>query len=182
MSQKFPLATSSWGEEEHDAMMRVITSGRFTMGENVSRFEERFGEYIGSRHVVMVNSGSSANLLMVAALFYTHENRLQAGDEVIVPAVSWSTTYYPLYQYGLKIRFVDIDLETLNYDLDQLEAAITDRTRLVMSVNLLGNPNDFGRIRRVALDGRRYCVRRKRLKGCLYVSICNCPGCTFVLA
>lgn len=153
MSQKFPLATSSWGQEEYDAMHRVIASGRFTMGENVSSFEERFGEYIGSRHVVMVNSGSSANLLMVAALFYTRENRLKPGDEVIVPAVSWSTTYYPLYQYGLKIRFVDIDLETLNYDLDQLEAAVTDRTRLVMAVNLLGNPNDFSRIERI-IGGR----------------------------
>ena len=84
-------------------------------------------------------------LMMVAALFYTrnHGLQLQRGDEVIVPAVSWSTTYYPLYQYGLKIRFVDIDLHTLNYDLDQLEKAVSDKTRMIMAVNLLGNPNDF---------------------------------------
>ena len=63
--------------------------------------------------------------------------------------MSWSTTYYPLYQYGLKIKFVDIDLNTLNYDLDQLEQAVTDKTRAIMAVNLLGNPNDFGRIQQI---------------------------------
>jgi CDP-6-deoxy-D-xylo-4-hexulose-3-dehydrase len=92
---------------------------------------------------------------MVAALFYTQNPllKLKRGDEVIVPAVSWSTTYYPLYQYGLKIKFVDIDLNTLNYDLEQLELATTDQTRAIMAVNLLGNPNDFGRIQDI-IGGR----------------------------
>lgn len=147
MSQfKYPLATATWDEAEHAALQRVIQSGMFTMGAEVKAFESAFGDYIGSRHAVMVNSGSSANLLMVAALFFTKERALRPGDEVIVPAVSWSTTYYPLHQYGLKLRFVDIDLETLNYDLDQLASAITDKTRLIMVVNLLGNPNDFDAI------------------------------------
>lgn len=151
MSMRFPLATVSWGQEELDAMQRVISSGMFTMGQNVQAFERDFAQYVGSRHCVMVNSGSSANLLMVAALFYTKNAglKLQRGDEVIVPAVSWSTTYYPLYQYGLKIKFVDIDLHTLNYDLDQLEQAVSDKTRAIMAVNLLGNPNDFGRIQQI---------------------------------
>ncbi len=155
MSFKFPLATASWGQEEIAAMQRVIASGMFTMGENVKACETSFAQYVGSKHCVMVNSGSSANLLMVAALFYTKNSalKLKRGDEVIVPAVSWSTTYYPLYQYGLKIKFVDIDLHTLNYDLDQLEMAVTDKTRAIMAVNLLGNPNDFGRIWQI-IDGR----------------------------
>ena len=151
MSFKFPLATSSWGKEEAEAMQRVIASGQFTMGENVRAFEHDFARYVGSRHCIMVNSGSSANLLMVAALFYTKNQtlKLKRGDEVIVPAVSWSTTYYPLYQYGFKIKFVDIDLHTLNYDLEQLELAVTDKTRAIMAVNLLGNPNDFERIQQI---------------------------------
>ena len=155
MSVKFPLATASWGQEELDAMQRVIASGIYSMGANVQAFERDFAKYIGSQHCVMVNSGSSANLLMVAALFYTKSPKLklQRGDEVIVPAVSWSTTYYPLYQYGLKIKFVDIDLHTLNYDLDQLEHAVTDKTRAIMVVNLLGNPNDFDRIQKI-IGGR----------------------------
>jgi len=136
-------------------MQRVIASGMFTMGESVQTFERDFAKYVGSKHCVMVNSGSSAILLMVAALIYTKNPKLklQRGDEVIVPAVSWGTTYYPLYQYGLKIKFVDIDLRTLNYNLDQLEKAVTDKTRAIMAVNLLGNPNDFGRIKQI-IDGR----------------------------
>lgn len=155
MKIKFPLATATWGQEEQVAMQRVIASGMFTMGANVQAFERDFAAYVGSKHCVMVNSGSSAILLMVAALFYTKNSKLklQRGDEVIVPAVSWSTTYYPLYQYGLKIKFVDIDLATLNYDLDQLEQAVTDKTRAIMAVNLLGNPNDFGRIKAI-IGGR----------------------------
>lgn len=155
MSFKFPLATATWGQEEQDTMQRVIASGMFTMGESVQTFERDFAKYVGSKHCVMVNSGSSAILLMVAALIYTKNPKLklQRGDEVIVPAVSWGTTYYPLYQYGLKIKFVDIDLRTLNYNLDQLEKAVTDKTRAIMAVNLLGNPNDFGRIKQI-IDGR----------------------------
>jgi CDP-6-deoxy-D-xylo-4-hexulose-3-dehydrase len=155
MTFKFPLATATWGQEEQDAMQRVIASGMFTMGENVKAFERDFSQYVQSKYCVMVNSGSSAILLMVAALFYTKNSKLKLkrGDEVIVPAVSWSTTYYPLYQYGLKIKFVDIDLNTLNYDLDQLEQSVSNKTRAIMAVNLLGNPNDFNRINEI-IDGR----------------------------
>lgn len=152
MNAKFPLATATWDEAEYRAIQSVIDSGMFTMGANVSTFEHRFAEYVGSRYCVMVNSGSSANLLMTAALFYTKnpENRLSRGDEIIVPAVSWSTTYFPLYQYGLHIKFVDIDSETLNFDLDKLRDAVTPKTRAILAVNLLGNPNNFAEIRRIA--------------------------------
>lgn len=152
MSPKFPLATSSWDEKEQEALQRVIASDMFSMGQEVKTFEAQFAKQFGSTYAVMVNSGSSANLLMTAALFYTKTPKLQRGDEIIVPAVSWSTTYYPLAQYGLHQKFVDIDLNTLNYDLDQLEAAITDKTRAIMVVNLLGNPNDFARIKSIIGD------------------------------
>ncbi len=144
---RYPLANSAWDEAEIAAIHRVIQSGMYSMSGQVAGFERAFADYCGSRHCVMVNSGSSANLLMVAALRYRRENPLLPGAEVIVPAVSWSTTYYPLYQYGLKLRFVDIDRETLNYDLSALCAAIGPETRAIMVVNLLGNPNDFGAIR-----------------------------------
>lgn len=148
MTIRLPLATSTWDEAEYAAIQRVVQSNQFSMGSEVRTFEEQFAAHFGARHAVMVNSGSSANLIMVAALFYCKDpaRRLKAGDEVIVPAVSWSTTYYPLHQYGLKLKFVDVDINTLNFDLEQLEAAITDRTRLIFAVNLLGNPNDFARI------------------------------------
>ena len=149
MIDKFPLASSSWGEEELNAMHRVIESGMFTMGKNVANFETNFAKFVNAKYCVMVNSGSSANLLMVASLFYRKESPLKRGDEVIVPAVSWGTSYYPLYQYGLKLRFVDIDLDTLNFDLDQLENSITKKTKLILGVNLLGNPNNFSRINKI---------------------------------
>jgi CDP-6-deoxy-D-xylo-4-hexulose-3-dehydrase len=151
MSYKYPLASSTWDQAEYGALQSVITSGMFTMGPKVFEFERQFASYLGAKHCVMVNSGSSANLLMVASLFYSKnpDMILKPSDEVIVPAVSWSTTYYPLYQYGMKIKFVDIDLQTLNYDLDALEKAVTDNTRLIMAVNLLGNPNDFDRIKTI---------------------------------
>lgn len=140
---EWPLATTSWDHKEVEAIHRVIASGMYTMGEQVRQYEQEFASFFGSRYSVMCSSGSTANLLMVAALFFRKEKPLQRGDEVIVPAVSWSTTYYPLAQYGLKLRFVDIDLETLNFDIDALKSAFTERTKLVMAVNLLGNPNNF---------------------------------------
>lgn len=143
---RYALASSSWDRAEYAAADAVLRSGQFTMGEYVAGFERLFGRYVGSRHCVMVNSGSSANLLMVAALFFREQNALRPGDEVIVPAVSWGTTYFPLQQYGLRLKFVDVDAHTLNYDLRQLSEAVTDATRAVVAVNLLGNPNDFRRI------------------------------------
>lgn len=154
MSVRFPLATSSWDQAEQDALQRVIKSDMFSMGPEVATFERQFADFFGAKYAVMVNSGSSANLLMTGALFYTQNSDLvlRPGDEVIVPAVSWSTTYYPLAQYGLVQKFVDIDRGTLNYDLDALEQAVTDKTRAIMIVNLLGNPNDFDRINAIIGD------------------------------
>ncbi|MBP1874245.1 CDP-6-deoxy-D-xylo-4-hexulose-3-dehydrase [Ensifer adhaerens] len=148
----YPLANSTWDQEEYEALQTVIKSGMFTMGEKVSQFERAFADYVGSKYCVMVNSGSSANLLMIAALRYRSASPLLPGAEVIVPAVSWSTTYYPLHQYGLKLRFVDIDAQTLNFDLEQLSQAITQDTKAIMAVNLLGNPNDFARIKAIIGD------------------------------
>jgi CDP-6-deoxy-D-xylo-4-hexulose-3-dehydrase len=145
----YPLATSSWDHLEIDAIQKVIKNGMYTMGSYVAEYEKDFAKFLGVRHAVMCSSGSTANLLMVAALFYRKENPLKRGDEVIVPAVSWSTTYFPLYQYGLKLKFVDIDMETLNFDLKALEGAITPKTRMIMAVNLLGNANDFGKIKKL---------------------------------
>ena len=146
---KYALATNSWGIEEVKAIHRVIDDNITTMWDKVKQFEREFAKYINSKYAVMVNSGSSANLLMTAALFYKKDNPLKRGDEIIAPAVSWPTTYFPLHQYGLKIKFVDIDLMTLNYDLNALENAVTNNTKAIMAVNLLGNSNDFDQINKI---------------------------------
>jgi CDP-4-dehydro-6-deoxyglucose reductase, E1 len=154
----YELAANTWGPEEINAMQRVIASNRFTMGPFVATFEEAFAAYHGRRHAVMVNSGSSANLLCVAALFYKKERPLQRGDEVIVPAISWATTYHPLQQYGLKLKIVDVELDTINMDVRQLEAATGPRTRAIVGVSILGNPAALDVMRRFADERGMYFI------------------------
>ena len=141
-----PLATTTWDENEYQALQTVIDSGMFSMGKYVAKFERDFADFVGSKYCVMVNSGSSANLLAIASMFYRKVGALKPGDEVIVPAVSWSTTYYPLHQYGLKLKFVDVDKDTLNLDLSALETAISKKTKAIFAVNLLGNPVDYNEL------------------------------------
>lgn len=141
---QFKLCDDPWGQEELSAIRSVMDSGMYTMGEKVRQYEIAFANKFGAKYAVMVNSGSTANLLAVAALVYA--KRLPRGSEVIVPAVSWSTTYAPLEQYGMKLVFVDIDKDTLNISVDALKHAITEKTKMILLVNLLGNPNQFDEI------------------------------------
>ncbi len=136
----YPLSSNSWGEEEALVFQRILEKGRFTMGESVKKFESSFADKIGIQNATMVSSGSMANLVGLSALFYKKNNPLKRGDEVIVPAVSWATTYYPLQQYGLKLKFLDVELDTLNMDVSRLEEALTSKTRMVVAVSILGNP------------------------------------------
>ncbi len=148
----YDLASTSWGQEELDAITRVMAEGHFTMGEHVRRFEDAFAAKVGARHAVMTNSGSSANLVAVAALCHVRNRPLQRGDEAIVPAISWATTFHPLQQYGLKLRFVDVEIETLNMDVSRLASAITPRTRMIVGVSILGNPAAVDVMRKCADD------------------------------
>ena len=149
---KYPLSTNTWDNKELEAIQSVIDSNNYTMGDYVAQFENDFGKFINRKYCLMVSSGSAANLISIASFFYTKNPMLKKGDEVIVPAVSWSTTYFPLQQFGLKLKFADIDLNTLNYDLDALKSAITNNTKMVVAVNLLGNPNDFDAINKIIKD------------------------------
>lgn len=147
---KYPLSDSSWNEDEIQSIESVLRSGMFTMGEKVQKFESLFSKYFGAKYAIMVNSGSSANLITIASLFYS--DRLKRGDEVIVPAVSWPTMYYPLHQFGLKIKFIDIDINTLNIDCSKIEDAISLKTKALFVVNLLGNPNDFNKLTDICVN------------------------------
>ena len=149
---KYELTFSSWGDEEYQAIQDVLKSGRFTMSGKVKKFENQFARYFGAKYAVMANSGSSANLIAVASLFYKRENPLQRGDEIIVPCISWATTYHPLQQYGLKLKFVDVDLETLNYDIDELRKAVSKNTKMIVAVSILGNPCQFDEITKLCAE------------------------------
>ncbi|HIB22387.1 MAG TPA: DegT/DnrJ/EryC1/StrS family aminotransferase [Rhodospirillales bacterium] len=146
----YDLAADTWGPEEKAAIQNVVNSGRLTMGPKVAEFEAAFAKYFGRRHAVMVNSGSSGNLVGIASLFYRSENPLKRGDEVIVPAIAWSTTYSPLQQYGLKLRFVDVELDTLNMDVRRLDEALNAKTRMIVGVSILGNPAALDKMRKFA--------------------------------
>ena len=146
---RYELASSTWDNAEREAIARVVESDMFTMGKNVAAFEEAFAAYFGKKYAVMANSGSSANLIAVASLFFKKENPLKAGDEVIVPCISWATTFHPLQQYGLKLKFVDVNLETLNYDIEKLKDAVTSNTKMIVTVSILGNPCDFDEIEKL---------------------------------
>jgi len=151
VTEPFALAATSWDAREIDAMQAVIDSGMFTMGDKVKAFEAAFAAHFGMNYAIMTNSGSSANLVSTAALSFRKQGpALKPGDEVIVPAISWTTTYTPLQQYGLKTRFVDVELDTLNVDMAKLEDAITPNTKMLMAVSILGNPAALGQMRKLA--------------------------------
>ena len=133
------LHEASFGEEEIEAAVEVLRSKNTPSATKVREFEREFGP-----HAVLCNSGSSANLLAISALTNpVTENRLKPGDEVIVSALSWSTTVWPLVQHGLIPVIVDIDPKTLNIDMVQVLQAIGKKTRAIMPVHVYGNPCDL---------------------------------------
>ena len=142
---KYRLAGDTWGKEELEAIQKVIDSGRYTMGPLVEQFEKEFCLKFKTPHAVMVNSGSTANLLIWSCLV----NKDNLNGDVIVPAVSWSTTYFPLLQNHFLANFVDVDKDTLNIDVKQIELAITERTVAIFAVNLLGNSCDYRRLKQL---------------------------------
>ncbi len=137
-----PLCVVGFGAPEVIAATEVLISTRVTMGAETRAFEALWAARCGRKHGVMVNSGSSANLLLLAALVET--GRLAPGDEVLVPAVGWSTTLFPVAQVGLVPVIVDVDPRTLNLDPASAAAARSPKTRAVMAVHLLGQPADLG--------------------------------------
>ena len=145
----YPLAQSTWGEEEHSAIIQQLNTGQLTMGENVEKFEKDFASYVGTKYAIMVNSGSSANLLIVSALTLLSKYNFNKDDEVIVPALGWSTSFSPFTQHGIKLKFIDIDDQTLNIDPEKIKAAITKKTKAVLAINILGNPIEFDRVKKI---------------------------------
>lgn len=139
------------GGEEINAAVQTMLSTFTTMGKKVRAFENQYAAYNATKFGVMSNSGSSANLLSVAALTNPFtQDHLKPGDEVIVPALSWSTTIWPLVQHQLIPVIVDCDLDSFNLDLNKLEAAIGPKTRAIKLVHVYGNPCDMNAIMQLA--------------------------------
>lgn len=142
---------TSYGAEEIFAVMQTLLSTMTTMGKQVSDFQEMYANYVGAKYAVMSNSGSSNNLLAVAALANPFtKDHMKPGDEVIVPALSWSTTIWPIVQHNLIPVFVDCCLDDFNLDLNKLEKAIGPKTRAIKLVHVYGNPCNMDAIMSLA--------------------------------
>lgn len=146
---EYPLTFSTWDNKENLAIKSVVKTGYFSMGKKVEEFERKFAKYLNRKYAIMVNSGSSANLIGMSAFFYKELGKLQRGDEVIVPAIAWSTTYSPLKQLGLKLKIIDVNFENLNLNFDLLKKAITKKTKMIVSVSILGVPAELEKIRKL---------------------------------
>ncbi len=139
-----PYAMAVHGPEEEHAVIDVLKNHKTILGEKTLQFESKIAKTFGKRHGVMVNSGSSANLLAVELL------RLPKGSEVITPVLTFSTTIAPLLQKGLKPIFVDVGLGDYQIQVDNIEDNITKNTRALMIPSLLGNVPDMNTLRQIA--------------------------------
>lgn len=163
MSYRIPLAYNTFDKEESEAVEAVFRTGRLTQGAEVEKFETEFAAYNGAKHAIMVNSGSSANLIAIEAIYYCSvlkpeitNGPLKEGDEVIIPGLSWPTTLTPLLNHGLQPVFCDVSPKTLNLTVETVEAVRTPATRAVIAVPVMGNPEGLEEI-------KAYCDRENLL-------------------
>ena len=148
---KIPLNIPSYSwEEAYEAIESIITTW-VTMGEKVQKFERLFADYVGVKNAVMVNSGSTANLLALSVLTNPEiNNRIKMGEEIITPAITWSTTVFPIINVNAMPVLVDVNFDTYTMNTTEIEKAITDKTRAIMPVHILGNPCDMKKIMEIA--------------------------------
>ena len=146
----YPLSLATYGTDEILEALHSMCSFRTSMAEKTLNFERAFARWQGAADAVMVNSGSSADLLLALLLTDPRNPLLAPGDEVLVPIVTWPTQVWSLMMAGLKVKFVDVDPSTLNIDLEDLEHSIGPETRALSLVHLMGNPCDMDRIKALA--------------------------------
>ena len=148
----YPLTESVLENRDLNAAINIIKSKKITMGKKTKEIEEFFKRKITGVNSLMVNSGSSANLLIFQCLINPMVKKLKPGDEVLIPAICWSTSLWPIIQSGLKVKFVDIDVKTFNINIDHLIKKITSKTKALMLVHALGNCADMDKIVKICKE------------------------------
>ena len=155
---RIPLNKNTIGKSEQKAFNKVFDTGFMTMGKITKKFESKFAEYLNVKHAIYVNSGSSANLLAFSAITDSDKFRgknshnkkfLKKGDEIIVPAVTWSTSIWPIAQTGATPVFVDSEPNTLQMRVSDVKKAITSKTKAICMVHVLGNSGYIQEIREI---------------------------------
>ena len=143
----YPLIKNTFSDDDIPKGINVLKSKQLTLSKETKNFEKKFTAKLKSKYSLMVNSGSSANLLALQCLINPYrKNRLKKDDEIIIPTLCWSTSLWPIVQSNLKPVFVDINPKTLNIDEEKLETKITHKTKAILLVNVLGNSCDMNKI------------------------------------
>ena len=167
---KYPLLDNAFSSADINIAIDVLRSKKITMSKKTLEFEARFAKYVGAKYAVMVNSGSSANLLSVfASCNPLRKNRFKRGDEAIIPSLCWSTSLWPLVQTGLKPVFTDVNTKSLNMNLEHFKKALSPKTKVVMVVHVLGNSGPIEEISKI-------CKKRKII---LIEDTCESLGATY---
>ena len=144
----YPLSNDNLSKQDLNAGIKVLRSGRITMGDKTRIFESNFAKKLNVKYALMVNSGSSANLLATfASCNPLRKNRFKAGDQALIQSLCWPTSLWPLVQAGLKIKFVDIDSNTLNVKAEEIIKKVTKKTKVILLINVLGLSSDMEKIR-----------------------------------
>ena len=148
---KYPLTDNSLLTVDILRGVEVLLSRQLTMSKITEQFEYEFAKYIGAKYALMVNSGSSANLIAAFALANPRKNNfLKHGDEFLIPALCWSTSLWPLVQAGLKPRFVDVNVNNFNMNIDEFNKKLNKKIKAIMAVHVLGNSAQIGEITKTA--------------------------------
>ena len=151
----YPLLENALDKSDLNAAKKVINSGFITMNKHTSFFEKKFAKKLKTKYALMVNSGSSANLLATfASCNPWRKNRFKKGDHAIIQSLCWSTSLWPLVQAGLKIKFCDVDPKTLNVNIDDVISKVNSKTKLIMIINVLGLSSNL-------LKLKKFCKKKK---------------------
>ena len=155
----YPLSPDSFSNEDIIKGIEVLLTKKITMSQITKKFEKEFAKFIGSKYALMVNSGSSANLLATFALINPlKKNKLNKGDECLIPSLCWSTSLWPIVQAGLIPKFVDIDPKTLNISISDLKNKINKKTKAIMSVHVLGNSTNMNELMKIVKKNKLYLI------------------------
>ena len=155
----YPLSPDSFSNEDIIKGIEVLLTKKITMSEITKKFEKEFAKFIGSKYALMVNSGSSANLLAAFALINPlKKNKLNSGDECLIPSLCWSTSLWPIIQAGLIPKFVDIDPKTLNISISDLKKKISKKTKAIMGVHVLGNSTNMNELMKIVKKNKLYLI------------------------
>ena len=144
-----PLTYNSWDLQEYKAIKNTLNSNILTQNKTVLKLEDEIAKYHNRKYCIMVNSGSSANLLGVAAMKFKKSLNIRDNDEFLVPGIGWSTSYSPFIQNNINLKFIDVEEDTFNLKPEELEKKITKKTKGVLAINILGNPCNFSEIKKI---------------------------------